>query len=261
MKKLLDLCTKELHFSFNGKIYKQIDGVVMGNPLGPVIANIFMVELECTLVPTMSDILVNWYRYVDDTIVFVKNDQISKVVEELQKYHKDIKFTHEVEDNRMIPFLDVLICRKENNRLRLKVYRKKTCSNIYIHWNSFAPASWKIGTLEGIIRRAYMICTDETDLKEELSFVSEVFKSINGYPERIIDQSQSKMKTKFARQESTEGNENENEEVNEETDNEKQAQPFIVIPYAGERGEKIMKKLRNQLTRIVYNGTKLSSSN
>ena len=61
-----------------------------------------------------------------------------------------------------------------------------------------------------------MICTDETDLKEELSFVSEVFKSINGYPEHIIDQSQSKMKTKFARQESTEGNENENEEENEE---------------------------------------------
>ena len=264
MKKLLDLCTKELHFSFNGKIYKQIDGVVMGNPLGPVIANIFMVELECTLVPTMSDILVNWYCYVDDIIVFVKDDQINKVLEELQKYHKDIKFTHEVEDNRMIPFLDVLICRKENNRLRLKVYRKKTCSNIYIHWNSFAPASWKIGTLEGIIRRAYMICTDETDLKEELSFVFEVFKSINGYPERIIDQSQSKMKTKFARQESTEENVNENEEVNEETDNEKEAQPFIVVPYAGERGEKIMKKLRNQLPekvkpRIVYNGTKLSS--
>ena len=46
MKMLLQLCTKELHFSFNGKMYKQVDGVVMGNPLGPVIANIFMVELE-----------------------------------------------------------------------------------------------------------------------------------------------------------------------------------------------------------------------
>ena len=27
-------------------MYKQVDGVVMGNPLVPVIANIFMVELE-----------------------------------------------------------------------------------------------------------------------------------------------------------------------------------------------------------------------
>ena len=76
-----------------------------------------------------------------------------------------------------------------------------------------------------------MICTDETDLKEELSFVSEVFKSINGYPKRIIDQSQTKMKTKFTRQESTEETDKGNEEVNEETDNKERAQPFLVVPY------------------------------
>lgn len=46
MKMLIHLCTKELHFSFKGKMYKQFIEVVMENPLGPVIANIFMVELE-----------------------------------------------------------------------------------------------------------------------------------------------------------------------------------------------------------------------
>ena len=45
MKKLLLICTKEMHFSFNGRMYRQIDGVAMGSPLGPVIANIFMSEL------------------------------------------------------------------------------------------------------------------------------------------------------------------------------------------------------------------------
>ena len=43
MKKLLQICTKEMHFSFNDVIYRQVDGVAMGSPLGPVLANTFMV--------------------------------------------------------------------------------------------------------------------------------------------------------------------------------------------------------------------------
>ena len=54
MKKLLTLWTKNVHFSFN-EIYIQIDGVVMSSPLAPVIANIFVVELETTLVPKLED--------------------------------------------------------------------------------------------------------------------------------------------------------------------------------------------------------------
>ena len=55
MKKLLTICTKNVHFSFNNDIYIQIDGVAMGSPLGPVIADIFMVELETLLVPKLND--------------------------------------------------------------------------------------------------------------------------------------------------------------------------------------------------------------
>ena len=50
MKKLLTLCTKNVYLSFNNEIYIQIDRVAMGSPLKPLMANIFMVELEITLV-------------------------------------------------------------------------------------------------------------------------------------------------------------------------------------------------------------------
>ena len=46
MKDLLNLCTKHVYFTYGGKIYIQLDGVVMGSPLGPVLANIFMISLE-----------------------------------------------------------------------------------------------------------------------------------------------------------------------------------------------------------------------
>ena len=41
--KLLTLATKHQLFQFNnGKLYEQVDGVAMGSPLGPLIANAFM---------------------------------------------------------------------------------------------------------------------------------------------------------------------------------------------------------------------------
>ena len=40
MKDLLLLCTKNLHFFYDNKLYSQKDGVAIGSPLGPVIAGV-----------------------------------------------------------------------------------------------------------------------------------------------------------------------------------------------------------------------------
>ena len=68
MKELLHLCTKNVYFTFNGEINIQIDGVAMGSPFGPVLANIFMVELEKILIPKLEKEVKLWRRFVDDTI-------------------------------------------------------------------------------------------------------------------------------------------------------------------------------------------------
>ena len=83
MKKLIiDSCTNTA-FSFNNKIYKQIDKVLMGFPLDPVLANIIMTESEKIMVKDLVDIsLIEVYmRYIDETLLLVKE--------------KDIKFIHE----------------------------------------------------------------------------------------------------------------------------------------------------------------------
>ena len=54
IRELLYLCTKNVQFTFNNKIYIQNDGVAMGSPLGLVLANIFTVELETALIPNFS---------------------------------------------------------------------------------------------------------------------------------------------------------------------------------------------------------------
>ena len=44
---LLNVATKEsFFFMFNNKFCKQIDGVAMGSPVGPALANVFMCSFE-----------------------------------------------------------------------------------------------------------------------------------------------------------------------------------------------------------------------
>lgn len=75
MKDLLLLCKKKLvHFSFNEKICRQTNGVAKGSSSGPVIAWIFMEEpgRSISILPTLSNYMLPWKRYVDDTLAWIK---------------------------------------------------------------------------------------------------------------------------------------------------------------------------------------------
>ena len=114
-----------MHFSFDGNIYRQVNGVAMGSPLGPVIANIFMVELEKKVIPTISDKVSLWYRYVDDTFTFVKKGEVDNVLRILDNFHNNIKFTFEKQTNDAIAFLDVKVIRKADGSFEIDIHRKK----------------------------------------------------------------------------------------------------------------------------------------
>ncbi len=42
MERALGYCLKDNNFVFNGKLYTQIDGIAMGSPLAPILADIFL---------------------------------------------------------------------------------------------------------------------------------------------------------------------------------------------------------------------------
>ena len=264
LKELLEVCTKEMHFTFDGKIYQQTDGVCMGSPLGPVLANVFMVHLEETIVPQLQDHMPTWRRYVDDTFTLVKKGKKDEVIAALNSFHPNIKFTHEVEKDQQIAFLDVMLTKEENGKVQTSVYRKPTNNSIYIHWQSYAPKQWKVGTLSGIIRRAYEICSTDTALKMELSHIKKVFIEINGYPPHLVTSLLKKANEK------SKGESNNPEENPEDTNEDPTESKLLMIkvPYAGKTGENIVDSLKNSLKRnlptnikcrIVQTGTKLST--
>ena len=117
-KKLLTLACEDCYFLFNEDLYKQTDGVAMGNPLGPTLANAFLCYHEKRwLSDCPSDFKpITYKRYVDDTfLIFRSPDHISKFLDYLNNKHPNIKFTSEIENNECLPFLDISVKRENNH--------------------------------------------------------------------------------------------------------------------------------------------------
>ena len=91
---MLSLSTKENFILFDQKYYSHIDGVAMGSPLGPTLANIFLRYHESTWLKncTKSFKIVYYKRYVDHIfLLFEKLSQGLQFVNYMKKRQKNIK--------------------------------------------------------------------------------------------------------------------------------------------------------------------------
>ena len=67
------MVTSGVEVSFNNAMYRQTDGIAMGSPLGPVLANIFVGYNENKLFD-FSVKLQLYKRYVDNTFATFENE-------------------------------------------------------------------------------------------------------------------------------------------------------------------------------------------
>ena len=97
--KLIKSATSGVELSFNDIMYKQTDGVAMGSPLGPALANIFVGFYEGKLFSQISK-LSSYFRYVDDTFAMFRNEEESdNFFNRLNCLHPSLKFTFKKEKN------------------------------------------------------------------------------------------------------------------------------------------------------------------
>ena len=137
-------------FVFDEKFYEQRDGVAMGSPLGTTLANIFMCHFENIWLencPAHFKPIV-YRRFTNDTfLLFRTKDHVEKFKNYLNKQHKNIKFTLEIEENGSLSFLDITITR-ENNKFVTSVYCKLTFSGVFTNFESFYQKCTNLGQLK-----------------------------------------------------------------------------------------------------------------
>ena len=185
---LLSLATQESYFMFNDILYKQKDGVAMGSPLGPTMANVFLSFYEIKWLEQCPNEFkpVFYRRYVDDIFVlFESAEHLSKFHAYLNTSHPNMSFSFEQEINDKLSFLDVEVSRQQG-KFVTSVYRKPTFSSVYTHFDSFLPEVYKVGMTYTLAYRCFKIYSDWVKFHEELNFSKQVFLK-NGYPLSFID--------------------------------------------------------------------------
>lgn len=169
------------YFQINNTFYEQIDGVAMGSPLSPVVANYYMESFEETALETAPQKPSHWFRYVDDTFVVWSHGEkeLEIFLRHLNSIHPRIQFTMEKEANGKLPFLDVLVSRKENGSLGHQVFRKPTHTDRYLHKDSNHHHGQKRAMMKILVDRAKRVC-EPSQLQAELNHLDQALQC-NGY--------------------------------------------------------------------------------
>ena len=91
--KLLQVTLKGTHFLFNKIMYEQVDGLAMGNPIAPSLANIFLGELETNFLAECPDDFkpLFYRRYLDDTfVIFREKNNVQQFLNYINSQHRNI---------------------------------------------------------------------------------------------------------------------------------------------------------------------------
>ncbi len=183
---LILFCVEHVQFSFNNRLFFQEDGIAMGSPLGPILANIFVGYLEQFRLSDAIKANTEFYaRYVDDTYLLVRSAEHAKaLLSNFNTVHPNLNFTVEFESENCLPFLDVLVKRGDCGNALTTIYRKPTWTGLYLNFNSFVPLKYKSGLVRTLFDRARKICSP-CALQEEENILYETLLA-NGYPSDFL---------------------------------------------------------------------------
>ena len=186
----LDLCLESNIFTFDEKIYRQVNGVGTGVKLAPTYACLGLGKYEEQMFradqPLLERILV-WKRFIDDVLMLFKGneEQCQELVNWLNSLMPGvIKFKYDFSPQK-IEFLDLEILIK-NGRLHTNLFIKPTNKQLYLDFNSNHPNHCKIGIPYSQALRVVERCSTPINEEEHLVNLKEKLIDRN-YPPNLVD--------------------------------------------------------------------------
>ena len=164
----------------------------MGSPISVTMANLVMEYVEETVLERYAHPIGFYKRYVDDTFVILNKNHVADFHLTLNSVESSIQFTHEVEQNCALPFLDVNVFRNSTGRLDTTVYRKACDTGNLLSFNSHHPVEHKRAVVKTLLHRSERISSNPQLRASEDAVIVDLLMKRN-YPKRFIDNTRKQM--------------------------------------------------------------------
>ena len=198
---LARLSSCDVVMSTHDGYYTQTDGLAMGSPLAPYLANGWLSQYDDTIaasldpVPPVEDPVEDlqiveapvqqvqnklYHRYVDDILMSISVNTIDQKLALINNLHKSLGFTIERESEGKIPFLDMLIINQEGI-LSSTWYSKDSATGLMMNYHALAPVKYKKSIVSGLVYRIYRSCSSWKNIDESLQ-KARLMLNANQYP-------------------------------------------------------------------------------
>ena len=178
--KLAELACCNVVFSTHLGYYVQKDGLAMGSPPAPHLANGWLSTFD-NVIKGESEF---FERYMDDILRTVKNDEVDTELNRINNLHPCLSFTSELEIDGKIPFLDMLILNSDGI-LSSSWYRKPTDTGLTLNYHALAPVKYKKSVVISFIHRIFRACSTWKNFHLGISEAIRILEN-NQYPTSFI---------------------------------------------------------------------------
>ena len=242
---LLEFCLCSKYFTFKGRFYEKQEGAAMGSPICPIVANLYMEDLETKAIQSAQNPPSFWRRYVDVALTIIKSSQIDIFLQHLNSIDQNIQFTKE--DSRpddSMPFLDILITPKEDGSLKTTVYRKPTHTDLYLQWDSNHTITSKYG-VEALSTRGQRSSAPVVNCcNRKKKHLHQALTRCN-YPEWAIKRAKAIYKTRKAKQ---------HKNSSKDSSSSLTQKPYMVVPYYKGVSESLKKICGKHGVQVYFKG-------
>ncbi len=190
---LLDYVLSDVFFVYDDRLYHQRTGLPMGGHLLPVLASLFMENLEDQALKTYPISPRFYVRFVDDLFLIwdISKGDFKELLKHLNNQNEAINVTFKEEVDASLPFLDLMIrrpvvspCRQQCQEYSISIYRKLMHAHRYLNFKSAVPKVLKRNTFRSQwLKGQRLLRRHPGELGKEIDYLRGTYSSQgNTYP-------------------------------------------------------------------------------